>query len=195
MDNLIAQGKATPMIVVITNGNVAQEAAPGESSENFVIPTFMLPQTMDGKFEETFIDIMKFVENNYRISANKANRAIAGLSMGGYHTCYISRYYPNTFDYIGLFSPALNNKPEDHPSSPPYQNVDANLKKQMDNGYKLYWIGQGKEEPGVLHDAVIKYKARLDSMGMKYEYIETDGGHTWSNWRYYLTQFAPKLFK
>ena len=72
---------------------------------------------MDGKFEGTFIDVMKFVESKYRTIESKEGRAIAGLSMGGYHTAYISRYYPNTFDYIGLFSPALNNKPEDHPSA------------------------------------------------------------------------------
>lgn len=142
IDNLIAQGKAKPMIVVMPNGNVAQEAAPGEASVGFVRPTFMLPHTMDGKFEETFIDIMKFVERNYRVKATKESCAIAGLSMGGYHTCYISRYYPNTFDYMGLFSPALNNKPEDHPSAPAYQNLEANLKKQMANGYKLYWPRQ-----------------------------------------------------
>ena len=112
LDNLIAQGKAVPMIVIMTNGNVVQEAAPGEGSEGYVKPTFMLPHTMDGKFEETFEDIMKFAESNYRIKASKENRAIAGLSMGGYHTSYISRYYPNTFDYMGtiLTCPSIINR-------------------------------------------------------------------------------------
>lgn len=194
MDNLIAQGKAEPMIVVMTNGNVVQEAAPGEGSEGFVNPTFMLPNTMDGKFEETFIDVMKFIEGNYRVKATKANRAIAGLSMGGYHTSYISRYYPNTFDYMGLFSPALNNKPEQF-SSKAYQNLDKNLKLQMDNGYKLYWIAVGKTDFPILFSAVKEYKAKLDSMGMKHEYLETEGGHTWTNWRDYLTTFTQRLFK
>ena len=130
MDNLIAQKKAVPMIVVMTNGNVVQEAAPGEGSDGFLKPTFMLPHTMDGKFEETFMDIMKFVESNYRVKANKQSRAIAGLSMGGYHTSYISRYYSNTFNYMGLFSPALNNKPEQFPLAQAYQHVDENLNKQ-----------------------------------------------------------------
>ncbi|TMI93750.1 MAG: esterase [Bacteroidetes bacterium] len=195
LDNLIAQGKAVPMIVVMANGNVIQEAAPGESSEGYVKPTFMLPHTMDGKFEETFLDILKFVESNYRVKATKENRAIAGLSMGGYHTSYISRYYPNTFDYMGLFSPALNNKPEQYPSAPAYQNLEENLKKQMDNGYKLYWIAVGKNDFGILYNAVKDYRAKLDSMGTKYEYLETEGGHTWTNWRVYLTEFAQKLFK
>ena len=195
LDNLIAQGKAVPMIVVMTNGNVVQDAAPGEGSEGYVKPTFMLPHTMDGKFEETFEDIMKFVESNYRIKATKENRAIAGLSMGGYHTSYISRYYPNTFDYMGLFSPALNNKPEQYATAPAYQNLDKNLKRQMSNGYKLYWIAVGKDDFPILFNAIKEHRAKLDSMGMKYEYIETEGGHTWTNWRDYLTTFAQKLFK
>ena len=195
LDNLIAQGKAVPMIMIMTNGNVVQEAAPGEGSEGYVKPTFMLPHTMDGKFEETFTDIMKFVESNYRVKATKENRAIAGLSMGGYHTNYISRYYPNTFDYMGLFSPALNNKPEQHPSAPAYQNLDKKLKQQMDNGYKLYWIAVGKNDFPVLYNGIKEYRAQLDGIGMKYEYVETEGGHTWTNWRVYLTEFAQKLFK
>ena len=129
LDNLIAQGKAEPMIVVMPNGNVSQEATPGLSSEGFVVPTFMLPNTMDGTFEETFIDIMNFVERNYRTIKSKAGRAIAGLSMGGYHTAYISQNYPDTFDYMGLFSPALNNNPGDHPSASVYQHLDEKLKK------------------------------------------------------------------
>jgi enterochelin esterase-like enzyme len=195
LDNLIAEGKAKPMIVVMTNGNVSQEAAPGESSADPVKPTFILPNTMDGKFEETFIDIINFVERNYRVRAKKESRALAGLSMGGYHTSYISRYYPNTFDYMGLFSPALNNKPEDHPSAPAYQNLDQNLKKQLAYGYKLYWIGIGKNDFKILYDAVQEYRVKLDTIGMRYEYVETDGGHTWSEWRAYLTVFTQKLFK
>lgn len=77
IDNLIAEGKAKPMIIVMPNGNVAQEAAPGESSEGFYKPTFRLPNTMDGKYEETFIDIINFVDKNYRTVRNKSGRAIA----------------------------------------------------------------------------------------------------------------------
>lgn len=195
VDNLIAQGKAKPMIVVMPNGNVAQEAAPGEGSAGYVRPSFMLPQTMDGKFEETFGDIMKFVENNYRTQKTKAGRAIAGLSMGGYHTSYISQNYPNTFDYMGLFSPALNNKPEDHPQSPAYQNLNEKLKKQKDNGYKLYWIAVGKDDFPVLLTGIQDFRKKMDAIGMKYEFKETDGGHTWPNWRKYLTEFSQQIFK
>lgn len=191
LDNLIAQGKAKPMIVVMTNGNVAQEAAPGESSLGYAKPSMQLPNTMDGKFEETFLDVIKFVESNYRVKAEKSGRAIAGLSMGGYHSLHISRFYPNTFDYVGLFSAAIMSN--DKATSEVYKNFDSTLEVQMKNGYKLYWIGIGKAD--FLYKANEEYRAKLDKMGMKYTYVETEGGHTWTNWRVYLSQLTPLLFK
>lgn len=191
MDNLIAQGKAKPMIVVMPNGNVIQDAAPGEGNEGMYKPQFMVPKTMDGTYEANFMDIVKFVESNYQVKADKAHRAIAGLSMGGYHTMHISRYYSNMFDYIGLFSAAI--MPREDATGKVYSDIDGTLKTQMDNGYKLYWIGIGKTD--FLYDANKEYRAKLDSMGMPYEYVESEGGHIWRNWRVYLTQFAPRLFQ
>ncbi len=195
LDNLIAQGKARPMIVIMTNGNVSQDAAPGKGVEGFVRPTFRLPHTMDGKFEETFIDVMTFVESNYRTSATKAERAIAGLSMGGFHTANISMYYPNTFDYIGLFSSALGVRPMNNSPSPVYQNTDEKLKQQMGNGYKLYWMGMGVDDMEMIYKGNEAFRNKMDDMGMKYTYLETEGGHTWNNWRHYLTEFAQLIFK
>lgn len=195
LDNLIAQGKAKPMILVMTNGNVFQEAAPGEGAVGLVKPSFMLPQTMDGKFEETFGEVQTFVDRNYRTKATKANRAVAGLSMGGYHASYISQNYPNTFDYIGLFSPAMNNKPEDHPASPAYQQLTEKLKAQKTNGYNLYWIAVGNKDFPDLLAGITSFRATLDGAGMKYVFLETGGGHTWANWRNYLSDFSQKIFK
>lgn len=191
MDNLIAQGKAKPMIVVMPNGNVIQDGAPGEGSKNFYKPQFMIPKTMDGTYEGAFEDIISFVENNYRVKADKSNRAIAGLSMGGYHTLHISRYYPNTFDYIGLFSAAI--MPREDATGKVYSNFDETLQTQMDNGYELYWIAIGKTD--FLYDANTEFRAKLDAMNMSYDYVESEGGHTWRNWRVYLSQFAPQLFQ
>lgn len=191
LDNLIAQGKAKPMIVVMTNGNVIQEAASGESTMGYYKPSFMIEHTMDGLFEETFPDVIKFVESNYRVKAEKAGRAIAGLSMGGYHSLHISRYYPNLFDYVGLFSAAII--PNQNVKSKVYDNLDATLETQMKNGYKLYWIGMGKTD--FLYQSGVDFRAKLDKLGMKYTYRESDGGHTWTNWRVYLSEFAPLLFK
>jgi enterochelin esterase family protein len=190
MDNLIAQGKAKPMIVVMPNGNVIQDAAPGEGTDGFYKPQFMVPKTMDGTYEASFPDIMKFVESNYRVKADKSNRAIAGLSMGGFHSLHISRYYPDTFDYVGLFSAAiLPNQDADHKV---YQNFDETLKQQMENGFELYWIGIGKTD--FLYEANTQYREKLDNLGMKYTYRETEGGHIWRNWRVYLSEFVPLLF-
>jgi len=191
MDNLIAQGRTKPMIVVMPNGNVIQDAAPGEGSKGFYKPQFMVDKTMDGTYEANFMDIIKFVESNYRVKADKADRAIAGLSMGGFHSFHISRYYPNTFDYVGLFSAAL--MPREDATSKVYDDIDGTLKKQMENGYKLYWIGIGKDD--FLYKANTEYRQKLDAMGMKYTYTETDGGHIWKNWRVYLSEFTPLLFK
>jgi len=191
MDNLIAGGKATPMIVAMPNGNVIQDAAPGEGSDGYYTPRFMVPKTMDGTYEETFEDIMKFVETHYRVKADKAHRAIAGLSMGGFHSLHISRYYPDTFDYIGLFSAAI--LPNQNTESKVYQDIDSTLARQMENGYKLYWIGCGKTD--FLYNNNLQYKEKLESMGMPHLFVESDGGHIWKNWRIYLTAFVPQLFK
>jgi enterochelin esterase family protein len=191
MDNLIAKGKAKPIIVVIPNGNVSQQAAPGEGPRGFYKPQFMVPGTMDGTYEESFMDIINFVEGNYRVKAEKSFRAVAGLSMGGFHSLHISRYYPNTFDYVGLFSPAI--MPREEVKSKVYEDIDGTLKKQMDNGYKLYWIGIGKTD--FLYQNVVDYRKKLDDLGMQYKYRESEGGHIWKNWRIYLSEFVPQLFE
>jgi len=192
MDNLIAAGKAEPMIVVMTNGNVVQEAAPGESSLGLYKPAMQLEGTMDGQFESSFKDVIRFVESRYRAIPKSKARAIAGLSMGGYHTLHISRYYPNTFDYIGLFSAAI--MPDEKVSGDPvYLDIEGTLKQQRDNGYSLYWIGIGKED--FLYKANVEYRQLLDKINLPYVYRESGGGHTWTNWRVYLSEFAPLLFK
>ena len=190
LDNLIAQGKVKPMVVVMPNANVIQDGAPGEGSDGFYKPQFMVPRTMDGTYEETFMDIINFVESNYKVKADKANRAIAGLSMGGFHTIQISRYYPNTFDYMDPFSAAL--MPREGVTSKVYENIDKTLKVQKDNGYALYWIGIGKTD--FIYQHVVKFKNKLDEIGMEYTYVESEGGHIWKNWRVYLTEFLPLLF-
>jgi len=191
LDNLIAQGKAEPMIVVMTNGNVSQEAAPGETSAGFVPPSMNLPKTMEGSFESTFMEVVKFIDSNYRTIAKKQGRAIAGLSMGGFHSKFISLNNPDTFNYVGLFSAALG--VTDPSISPIYMNEDAKLKTQFDKKPALYWIGIGKTD--FLIQANNAYRQKLDQLGYKYQYLETDGGHIWRNWRIYLTEFTPLLFK
>ena len=191
LDNLIAQGKAKPMIVVMTNGNAAQEAAPGESSLGFAAPNMQLPKTMEGSFEAAFPDVVKFIDKNFRTVANKKNRAIAGLSMGGFHSMHISKQYPDMFDYVGLFSAAI--MPNKDAKSPVYEDIEGKLKVQFSKKPALYWIAIGKTD--FLYKANEDYRKMLDEKGYKYSYYETGEGHIWKNWRIYLTEFAPKIFK
>lgn len=191
LDNLIAEGKAKPMIVVMPNGNVVQEAAPGESSLGFYKPTFQLPKTMDGTYEASFPEIVSFVDNNYRTLKTKSGRAIAGLSMGGFHSLHISMQYPDMFDYVGLFSAAI--LPDKENTSTIYENMDSKLKIQFSKKPALYWIGIGKAD--FLYQANADFRKRLDAGHYPYAYYETEEGHIWKNWRIYLSEFAPLLFK
>ena len=192
LDNLIAQGKAEPMIVVMTNGNAALEAAPGESSLGWETqPTFQLPKTMEGSFETHFPDVVKFVDKHYRTKANKKNRAIAGLSMGGFHSLHISKQYPDMFNYVGLFSAAI--MPGKNVESPIYQDMEGKLATQFAKKPALYWIAIGKTD--FLYKANEEYRKLLDEKGYPYEYLENEDGHIWKNWRIYLSEFVPRLFK
>ena len=191
LDNLIAQGKAKPMIVVMPNGNASQEAAPGESSRGMVPPTMQLPKTMEGSYEQAFPEIVKFIDKNYRTIKSKSGRAIAGLSMGGFHSLHISKQYPDMFNYIGLFSAAI--MPNKEVSSPIYENMEEKLKVQFDKNPALYWIAIGKTD--FLYKANEEYRNLLDEKGYKYTYYESDEGHIWKNWRIYLTEFVPMLFR
>lgn len=194
LDNLIAAGKAKPMIVVMTNGNISQEAAPGETPNGFTVPTLMLPKTMDGNFELAFPDVIKFVESNYRVKADKNDRAIAGLSMGGCHSLYISANYPDTFGYIGLFSAAINKQQKNGVESERvYDDLYGELAKLFAAKPKLYWIGIGKTD--FLYKDNADFRTKLTAKGYPFTYMETEGGHIWRNWRIYLTEFAQKLFK
>ena len=191
LDNLIAQGKAKPMIVVMPNGNASQEAAPGESSRGMVPPTMQLPKTMEGSYEQAFPEIVKFIDKNYRTIKSKSGRAIAGLSMGGFHSLHISKQYPDMFNYIGLFSAAI--MPNKEVSSPIYENMGGKLKVQFDKNPALYWIAIGKTD--FLYKANEEYRKLLDEKGYKYTYYESDEGHIWKNWRIYLTEFVPMLVR
>lgn len=194
LDNLIASGKAEPMIVVMPNGNVSQKAAPGETPGRMSQPVFQLPRTMNGEMETSFPDIVKFVEKTYRVNRSKSARAVAGLSMGGFHALHISKQYPDMFGYVGLFSAAIMpDKSRNTDDSEVYRDMETKLKRQFANPPSLYWIGIGRED--FLYGANAEYRALLDRLGCKYTYRESGEGHLWRNWRIYLCEFVPLLFK
>lgn len=191
LDNLIAQGKAKPMIVVMTNGNSDLQAAWGESPTGYVTPTIELPKTTDGSFEDAFPEVVTFVDKAYRTITKKESRAIAGLSMGGFHSMQISKEYPTLFNYIGLFSASARFK--GRKESHIYENCEAKIKTQFAQKPALYWIAIGKDD--FLYEENQKFRSFLDANGFQYTYVESEGGHIWRNWRNYLCQFLPLIFK
>jgi len=201
LDNLIAAGKAEPMILVMTNGNAWDTAAPGESSQGFQQPGALSVSregVKEAAFELHFPEVMSFIEKNFRCKTDKNSRAIAGLSMGGFHSQAISRYYSQKFGYVGLFSgatggvQAMGQKPAE---SPVYTQFDADMAKQFAKGKapKLYFIACGKTDfvlPGV--NALRSY---MDQHNYPYVWRESEGGHIWRNWRNYLVEYSQKIFK
>ena len=190
LDNMIASGQVKPMIAVFTNGNISQQAAVHQTGNGYIHQTTMLPKTMEGTFETSFQEVVNYIDKNYRTIAKKQSRAICGLSMGGFHSLYISANNPDLFGYVGLFSAAVG--VTDESVSPIYQNLDAKLAKQF-AGKPFYFIACGDTD--FLYQANKEYMAKLDKAGYPYKYLETGGGHIWRNWRVYLTEYLPMLFK
>lgn len=95
------------------------------------------------------------------------------------------------FDYIGLFSAAI--LPRDPAASEVYSDLDGKLARQFAEAPALYWIAIGRDD--FLYNANTAYRAMLDAKGYPYTYVESDGGHIWRNWRNYLTEFLPLLFR
>ncbi|MGX1755303.1 esterase [Sphingobacterium sp. NPDC055346] len=198
LDNLIAQGKAKPMIVVMPNGHTQNTASPEETNRAYTPAMGGGPREAVASMENSFGDILKFVEANYRVKAGKANRAVAGLSMGGMHSSAISAQYANTFDFIGIFSapPLASMMTIGNPNAADVQKATDEFVKKLEvqkkNGYKLYWIACGNTD--FLYKGVMDSMKKMDEIGFKYTYRESGGGHTWDNWRIYLSEFAPMLF-
>ena len=183
MDNLIAEGKAQPMIVVMPNGVYFNSAAPG-AAVNMFQPTMANSRSdSTAEIEESFPDIIKFIEKRYRVKKDGYSRAVAGLSMGGRQSSRLSRRYPGTFSYVGQFSGV----------AVPNGDNDPELAAQFAAKPKLFWIAVGSAD-GVKRNSLI-LKDYCDAHGYPCEYYESDGGHIWRNWRVYLTIFAQKIFK
>jgi enterochelin esterase family protein len=190
MDNLISQGKAKPMIVVMPNGNPGQAAAFTDAP---VIPMVSAPYDMGmGLFEESMVkDLIPYVESHYRVIADRENRALAGLSMGGMQTLTLTGNYPYMFGYIGVMSMGLVDVSTMGLKPDPDQ--DTKFEALKNSGFKLYWVGVGKDD--FLYKSVQSLRTSLDKHGLKYIYRESTGGHSWANWRIYLSEFAPQLFR
>lgn len=195
LDNLISQGKAKPMIVVMTNGNPDQTASLTDIKTGTAVTDPAKLGMASEKFPESLVkDVIPYIESHFRVIPNSANRAIAGLSMGCLHTQIAAMNNPELFQYIGLFSLGLHFNDDLRAVTnkwlvPAYDN---NLERLRAN-YKLFYIAVGKED--FVYEGVVALRKKLDDKNFKYVYNETGGGHTWANWRTYLSDFAPRLFK
>ena len=193
-DNLIAQGKAEPMIIVMPNGNGAQKAMPGEYENSMQKPSFMSRGMMDGAIEKAFPkDVVGYVDAHFRTIADKNHRAISGLSMGGFHSIYISANNPDMFGYIAPMSAAINRQSRNQQQPEIYQNLEEKMVTLFQKKPKLYRIYIGNTD--FLFQDNVNFRKMLDKHGCKYEYFESDEGHIWANWRKYLNDLLPKLFK
>jgi len=179
LDNLIAARKVKPMIVVMPNGHTPDRQG-----------VDMLNNNDFGN--DLLKDLMPYVEANFRTVNAPAARAMAGLSMGGAHTIRNGLTHPELFNYIGIFSMGLGMQPGSNDVANYEQANDAALKRDAKD-LKLVYYAMGKDD--FLHGTVAPTRGILDKYGIKHIYNESEGGHTWINWRRYLADFAPRLFK
>jgi enterochelin esterase-like enzyme len=186
LDNLIVAKKAKPMIVVMPAGHTGPFS--------WHLPTAPAKDggpVGSGRFEDDFVkDIVPYVEAHYRVEADRAHRAVAGLSMGGAQTLNLFASRPKEFAYVGVFSSAvIFGKAADWES----QHQEGLDDKEAKEGLKLLWLATGKEDR--LMARTKETVELLKRHGFPPEFKETPGGHTWINWREYLHEFAPRLFR
>lgn len=179
LDNLIAAGKATPMLVAMLDGNVI---APG-FGEDFL-----------QKFQtELLTTVMPFVEKNYRARTDAQGRALAGLSMGGIQTLYVGLNNPDRFAFLGVFSSGYILPRQADLAERAYAQIKAHP-GELNRQLKALYITMGGPEDIAWQNGQAMRK-RFDELGVRYEYFETPGGHTWPVWRESLLRFAPQLFR
>jgi enterochelin esterase-like enzyme len=181
LDNLIAEKKANPMMVVMMDGNFGGGGIGGFGE-----------QTLRMFENELKQNVIPMVESNYRAATDANSRALAGLSMGGLQTLYAGIKNTDMFAYLGVFSsgwfaqqPAL--------SKPWYELMQSNTAK-INSNLKSFWIAMGGKEDIAYNNNKVMM-GRFDEMGIKYVYSEYPGGHTWPVWRNNLYQFSQVIFK
>lgn len=185
LDNLIAEGKAKPMVIVMMDGNPGNPMGPGSMA------------TAGDGFLKAFESELKqgaipFVEGSFRVHTDAANRALAGLSMGGIQTLYAGVKNTDMFSSLGVFSSGwfANNATL---SGPHYEFAKTNA-TTINSNLKNFWISMGGEEDIAYKNCKIML-AKYDELGIKYKYSEYPGGHTWPVWRHDLFEFSQLLFK
>jgi len=182
LDNMIAQGKAKAMIIVMPYANplpVLQEK--GRTADMNVLGT-------DYFRNDLINDVIPFIESSYRVLTDSPNRAIAGFSLGGRQTLAAGLENTDSFSWVCAFAPAIfgNEMQENFKSKYPSPEV-------INKNLKLFWVSCGKEDG--LYKASIDLTSLLKGKGIKYQTFFSDGGHTWMNCRLYISEIAKLLFK
>ena len=181
LDNLIAQGKAVPMIIVMPYGR----AYPKISRASGSLRNWDNLQ----EIKKDFLDyLIPFVEQNYRVKADKDNRAIAGFSGGGGTSLFLGLNNPDLFRWVVGFAPGMLKEEFERNNAIAF--ADPSITSQR---LKLFWIGVGKEDG--LYPVISDYLKLLDDKKIKHETFISDGGHTWMNCKLYLATVAQKLFR
>ena len=177
-DNLIAAGKAKPMIVVMPAGHTP----PGANGA---------PAAPDAFARDFLTDVVPYVEKNYRTLPGRENRAMAGLSMGGQQTLNISLTNLDKFSQLGVFSSGWFG--QDGAATFARNNAAVLSDPRVNDRLRVFWFATGKDD--FVLPSTKAALAMLDEHKIRYSYKETEGGHTWPNWRAYLNEFAPLLFR
>jgi enterochelin esterase family protein len=189
LDNLIAEGKAKPMVVVMPLGHTIQSfwTGPAKSAG----PAFGGPQAQTSALSpfanDLLNDVMPLIESTYKVSKKADDRAIAGLSMGGGQTVNVAFNRPELFRYVGLMSPAVNGNMEQ-------QYAVFKDPSTVNKQFKLLWMSVGKDDTLVgAGDKAFEEALTKDNVKHSFHYV--DGRHEWTVWRHHLNELAPLLFK
>ena len=181
LDNLIAEGKAKPMLVVMPYGRALPDVLLGPAPR---------PQRTDPQaFENDLLhDVMPYVEAHYRASGKPDDRAIAGLSMGGGQTLSIGFAHPDLFHYMGAFSPGIRNANVEEQYAD-FLSAPMSTRRQM----KVLYLACGKDDG--LYPASQNLNAALEKHEIPHVFVSSEEGHVWRNWRNYLADFVPRIFR
>jgi len=188
LDNLIAEKKAVPMIIVMDNGYAAkplkEDATEAEKRWN-------------NAFEEVMIsEVIPMIDGKFRTIADREHRAIAGLSMGANQTMRIIMNHLDTFSHYGGFSGTSNYPSSDEIDPATFMDGKFNDGAAINKQINVFWLGLGTKEPNPFPGSVGAFKNMLEKQGIKYVYYESLGtAHEWLTWRRDLHQYTQLIFK
>jgi enterochelin esterase family protein len=189
LDNLIAEKKAVPMIIVMDNGYASRPAGP-----------FGPPSAGPGDFS-TFDDVMikeviPMIDSTFRTIPDLDHRAMAGLSMGANQALHVATNHLDTFAYMAGFSGTMNGLSGDPLDPATAFNGTFKDGEAFNRKVKLLWLGMGTEEPELFHRSIGAFRTMLDKAGIQYVFFSSPGtAHEWLTWRRDLNDFAPRLFQ